>query len=261
MPAFTSPGTATATGGSPFTFQVVTAAASATNVTRSGALPAGLAFTNDGNGTATIAGTPTSGGLFHAHADRQEHRRVRDPVVRADRQPAACPHQRCSATATVGSPFSYAVSTSGYPIPSLTQPGSLPSGLSFTDNGNGTGTIFGTPDAGTGGIYPITIAATNPLGSSSQAFTLTVRQPPTITSPASAQATHGTASSFNFTTSGYPTPTLTHTGTVAGLTWTNNGNGAATLAGTPKTAGTYTLTITAANNSGTTSQTFVLTTT
>jgi hypothetical protein len=60
---------------------------------------------------------------------------------------------------------------------------------------------------------------------------------------------------------GYPSPTLTHTGTVAGLTWANTGNGTATLSGTPKTAGTYTLTITATNDSGTATQTLVLTVT
>ena len=153
-------------------------AASATNVTRSGALPAGLAFTNDGNGTATIAGTPTSGGLFTLTltAKNTAGSATQSFVLTVNQPPALT--SAASATATVGSPFSYAVSTSGYPIPSLTQPGSLPSGLSFTDNGNGTGTISGTPDAGTGGIYPITIAATNPLGSSSQAFTLTVPRDP-----------------------------------------------------------------------------------
>ena len=139
--------------------------------------------------------------------------------------------------------------------------GSLPAGLSFTDNSNGTGAISGTPNAGTGGVYTITISAKNSLGTSSQTFTLTVRQPPVITSASSAKATHGQAFSFKVTATGYPTPTLTRSGTVAGLTWTNNGNGTATLSGTPRTAGTYTLTITATNNTGTATQTFTLTVT
>ena len=54
-------------------------------------------------------------------------------------------------------------------------------------------------------------------------------------------------------------PNVTHTGTVPGLTYTNNGNGTATLSGTPTTAGTYTLTITAKNSVGTATQTFTLT--
>jgi hypothetical protein len=44
-----------------------------------------------------------------------------------------------------------------------------------------------------------------------------------------------------------------------GLTFRNNNNGTATLSGTPTTAGTYTLTITARNSVGTATQTFVLT--
>ena len=52
---------------------------------------------------------------------------------------------------------------------------------------------------------------------------------------------------------------MTHTGSVAGLAYVNNRNGTATLSGTPTTAGTYTLTITAKNSVGTATQTFVLT--
>ncbi len=44
-----------------------------------------------------------------------------------------------------------------------------------------------------------------------------------------------------------------------GLTYTNNGNGTATLSGTPATAGTYSLTITARNSVGSVTQTFTLT--
>jgi hypothetical protein len=54
-------------------------------------------------------------------------------------------------------------------------------------------------------------------------------------------------------------PNVTHSGTVRGLTYNNKGNGTATLTGTPTTAGTYTLTITAKNSVGTAMQTFTLT--
>ena len=52
---------------------------------------------------------------------------------------------------------------------------------------------------------------------------------------------------------------VSHTGSVAGLTYTRGTNATATLSGTPRTAGTYTLTITATNNNGTATQTFTLT--
>jgi predicted outer membrane repeat protein len=81
-----------------------------------------------------------------------------------------------SATATAGSDFSFTVTTSGSPVPSITEKGKLPKGLKFTNNGNGTATISGTPRKK--GVKHLTITATFGSGTSryvvSQAFTLTV---------------------------------------------------------------------------------------
>ncbi len=60
-----------------------------------------------------------------------------------------------SATSIVGAAFSFTVTTTGSPTPALTETGALPAGVTFTDNGNGTATIAGTPAAGSGGSYPI----------------------------------------------------------------------------------------------------------
>jgi hypothetical protein len=80
-----------------------------------------------------------------------------------------------STTFTVGTAGSFTVTTTGTPTPSLTETGALPSGVTFKDNGNGTGTLSGTPAAGTAGTYPLTIKAHNGVGTdASQAFTLTV---------------------------------------------------------------------------------------
>ena len=51
----------------------------------------------------------------------------------------------------------------------------LPTGVSFTDNGDGTATLAGTPAAGTNGTYTFTIDATNGFApDATQTFTLTV---------------------------------------------------------------------------------------
>jgi hypothetical protein len=72
----------------------------------------------------------------------------------------------------------FTVTTSGSPTPSLTETGPLPHGVTFTDNGNGTATLSGTPAAGSAGIYDITITAANGVSSNaSQSFTLTVQTP------------------------------------------------------------------------------------
>ena len=52
----------------------------------------------------------------------------------------------------------------GFPTPSLTMVGSLPAGVAFTDNGNGTATLAGTPGIGTSGTYPLTETAHNGVG-------------------------------------------------------------------------------------------------
>ena len=50
--------------------------------------------------------------------------------------------------------------------------------MTFKDNGNGTGTLAGTPAAGTGGSYALAITATNGTGPATQTFTLKVAQVP-----------------------------------------------------------------------------------
>ncbi|MFI5091178.1 MAG: fibronectin type III domain-containing protein, partial [Terriglobales bacterium] len=81
-----------------------------------------------------------------------------------------------STTFAIGSSNSFTLTTTGYPAPSIALSGSLPSAVSFTDNGNGTATLAGTPAAGTGDTYPLTITAHNGVGSdATQSFTLIVQ--------------------------------------------------------------------------------------
>jgi Putative Ig domain len=264
VPTFTSAATATATAGTKFTFTITTVGSPTTyttNVTHSGTLPAGVSFTNKGNGTATLTGTPTatSGGTYPITltAKNTGGTTTQSFVLTVGAKPTIT--TGTTATATDGSGFTFTVKTTGAPAPALTESGALPQGLSWTDNGNGTATLAGTPGVGQGGVYKLTFTAANAGGTATQSFTLTVDQAPAITSAASAAATHGKAFSFTFTATGYPAANVTHSGTVRGLTYTNNGNGTATLKGTPTTAGTYTLTITAKNAVGTATQTFTLT--
>ena len=78
-------------------------------------------------------------------------------------------------TFTVGTAGSFTVTATGNPTPSLTEMGTLPSGVMFKDNGGGTATLSGTPASGTAGTYILTITASNGVGTpANQAFTLTV---------------------------------------------------------------------------------------
>jgi hypothetical protein len=55
------------------------------------------------------------------------------------------------------------VTTTGSPTPSISETGTLPSGVTFADNRDGTATLSGTPDPGTSGTYPLTIWITPSL--------------------------------------------------------------------------------------------------
>ncbi|HPS79371.1 MAG TPA: leucine-rich repeat domain-containing protein, partial [Thermoanaerobaculaceae bacterium] len=79
------------------------------------------------------------------------------------------------ATFIIGQPGTFAVTATGVPTPSLALTGTLPSGITFTDNGGGSATLGGTAAAGTRGVYPLTITAHNGVDPDAvQAFTLTV---------------------------------------------------------------------------------------
>src|SRR5207237_930043 len=106
-----------------------------------------------------------------------------------------------------------------------------------------------TPAPGTGGVYPITFTASSTYV---QPFTLTVVEALSITSPNAANFAAGAPGSVTITALGFPTPSLSAAGALpAGVTFTDNGNGTATLASTPAAgaAGSYPLTITAHNGS------------
>lgn len=152
-----------------------------------------------------------------------------------------------SANATtfqVGHNGSFQATAVGDP-PNITfsRSGALPGGVSFTSSG----LLTGIPTTGEGGIYPITITASNGVGpNATQTFTLTVVQAPAITSVNHATFVIGKAGSFQVTATGFPAPTITETGPLpGGVTLSPSG----LLSGIPApgTSGVYHLTITASN--------------
>ncbi|MEO8462674.1 MAG: Ig domain-containing protein, partial [Chloroflexota bacterium] len=114
-----------------------------------------------------------------------------------------------SATFIVGSPGTFTVTSTGFPTPTIGESGALPSGVTFTNNGDGTGTLAGTPATGTDATYPITFTATNGvLPDATQGFTLRINAASAITSANSATFVTGSAGTFTVTSTGFPTPTI-----------------------------------------------------
>jgi uncharacterized repeat protein (TIGR01451 family) len=156
-----------------------------------------------------------------------------------------------STAADMGQPFSFTVTTAGSPTPSLSEAGALPSGVTFTDNGDGTATLAGTPGSGQAGSYPITITAHNGVASdATQPFTLTVNGvPPGLTADTPATALPINAPySYTFTASGDPAPTfkLASGKLPTGLTLSPSG----VLSGTPTVGGKFSFTVSASNGYG-----------
>ena len=129
-----------------------------------------------------------------------------------------------SATFTVGISGTFTVTASGFPAPTFSETGTLPTGVTLNST---TGVLSGTPVIGSSGSYPVTITATNGTApDATQAFTLTVstvQVAPTITSANSTTFTVGSAGSFTVTATGNPAPTFTETGALpSGVTFTRD---------------------------------------
>jgi len=265
-PGFTSANNTTFTVGAAGTFTVTTTGTPTPSLSETGALPSGVGLVDNGNGTATLSGTPAAGtGGTYTITIKATNTVGTTPqtfTLTVDQAPAITSAN--NVTFTVGAFGTFTVTTSGFPAPALSDnSAALPSGVTFTDNGNGTGTLSGTPASGTANTYPITFTANNGVGSASnQSFTLTVNLAPVFTTGTSTTFTAGTAGTFTVTVTGTPTPSLSETGALpSGVTFVDNGNGTATLSGTPgaSTGGQYQITIKATNTVATTPQTFTLT--
>lgn len=269
-PAFTSAGAATFTVGTLGSFAVTTTAVPAvTAITLTGTPPSGVTFTDHGDGTATLAGTPAAGtGGVHALTFSASNGVGADAVQGFTLTVHEAPALTSAAATTfiTGTAGSFTITTTGFPHAAITAAGALPAGISLTDHADGTATLAGTPAAGTGGEYALTLTAANGVGSAAtQPFTLTVHEAPAFTSAAAATFVVGVAGTFAVTTTGFPVITAIIRGgdpLPLDLAFTDHGNGTATLAGTPGpgTGGTRTFTFTINNGiGGDVVQTFTLT--
>ena len=255
VPSITSASSTTFTDGTAGSFTVTTAGFPAPALSETGALPSGVTFVNNGNGTATLAGTPAAGGTFPLSitaSNGVSPNASQSFTLTVDQAPSITSPD--SVDFSTGTPDNFSVTTTGTPTPAISETGDLPDGVTLVDNGNGTATLAGTPTEGTEGTFPITISATNGISpDASQSFTLTISNgplAPTITSGSSTTFTAGSAGTFTVESNGNPVSTLSESGTLpTGVTFTDNGDGTATLAGTPAagSGGVYAITIRASN--------------
>ena len=147
-----------------------------TAITLIGTPPTGVTFTDNGNGTATLAGTATAGAGLNALTFSATNG-VGGPVTQNFSLSVLQAAAVTSATTSLRHDGRRHVHRHDgrHAGPDAGATGTLPAGVTFTDNGNGTATLTGTAPVGTASPYPITITATNGVGAAgTQNFTLNI---------------------------------------------------------------------------------------
>ena len=238
-PAITSEDSATFTEGYAGSFTVTATGYPAPTLSESGTLPAGVTFDAS---TGELSGTPTQSGSYPITLEASNGvgtTASQSFTVVVQAAPAFTSED--STTFTEGESGSYQVSAGGYPLPTLSEMGALPAGVTFDAS---TGVLSGDPESS--GSFQITLKASNAAGFSVQSFTLTVDSPPAITSEPQVTFTTGSAGRFTVSTTGYPAPTVSETGTLPAGVTLNGG----VLSGTAAEGGTFPITLTASNEVG-----------
>jgi hypothetical protein len=141
-------------------------------------LPTGVTFTDNHNGTATIASTTaatastTTLTITANNGVNPNATQMFTLEVAANAAPTITSAD--TTTFTHGTAGSFTVTTTGFPDPALSESGALPTGVTFTDNHNGTATLASTT-AAVAGQTVIMITANNGITpNGTQTFTLTI---------------------------------------------------------------------------------------
>ena len=162
----------------------------------------------------------------------------------------------------------FTVTTTGNPFASITESGTLPDGLTFRDNGNGTASILGQASLTNAGIYFLTFNATNIAGTTSQSFVLRVNNAqtaPVFVNTGTITENFGTVFNYVISSTGNPLPNIKRSTAgnafPTGVSIKDNNDGTATLSGNGNVhllRGTYVYTLQTKNKNGTTLQDFTL---
>lgn len=184
-PVITSPDFVTSGAGAPFSMTVTTAGKGPVTIYESGKLPKGVTFEDNGDGTATFAGTPgaSSGGSYTVtlratFGKGAEMQSVTQQLTIDIDEPLSFGGPT-KAKAYVGYSLDFTIESKGFPAATqITESGSLPHGITFSYTGGTAATLTGTPQPGTAGDYTINVEASNDAGqTATETIVVVVKQP------------------------------------------------------------------------------------
>ena len=212
VPNITSVPRVTTLSGQPFTFQVAAVDSDGDSIALGAAgLPAWLRFADNGNGTATLSGTPARGDAgSHAVTLTASDGRggtssqiLTIDVATGNEAPVFSSPGAAAATSGQAFSFRVAASDADGDTAAITA-ASLPTWMRLTDNGNGTATLSGIPARSDAGSRTIVLTASDGQGgTATQELTVTVAAvngAPAFSSAAAAAPVVGQPFSFRVTT-------------------------------------------------------------
>ena len=250
-PVFNTTALGAATVGVPFSDAVVATGSAVTLALTSGTLPAGVTFTP---ATGAVAGTPTADGTFPLTFTATSYgvttTKDLSLVVTTPLPPVFTTTSLDSAS--VDQPYSTTVEATGVSVTIALKSGALPAGMTFNP---ATGVLEGTPTAA--GTFSLTFTATSLGLTTDQTLNLVVSGPPTISLPSFTNSsfgdsTVGTNVSWSaFATNGTSTYAVTAGSLPAGATLSS---ATGLISGVLTIAAAYDFTVTATNETGSTSQ-------
>ncbi len=202
QPTFTSQPELLATVGQTYTYNIVATDPDSNDILTISAptTPSWLTFQDNGNGTATLQGTPSADNVGPQNVELQvvddgtpQQSNTQSFTIQVNSGENQSPTFNSSpvTTATVGETYTYNIvveDPDADNILTITAP-TIPAWLNLQDNGNGTATLSGAPGTGDVGSAAVVIQVVDngtPQGSNTQSFTIQVSdsedQPPTIIS-------------------------------------------------------------------------------
>jgi hypothetical protein len=226
-------------------------------------LPGGIKFVDNGDGTGTIWGTPRTSdatGVYRlilsaSNGTKPDANQFFGLTIAGGGQPTGTAAKISSGgkfTFKSGVAATFEVRTTGHPAAKLSVTGKLPTGVRFQDNGDGSGSFFGSAK-GAVGMYEVVLHASNGVGKPvTQEISITVSGvAPIFAGAKSATLAEGKAGTFTIHTTAKPVAKLTETGKLpAGMRFVDKGDGTAIITGKPTASGSYKIIIHAANGVG-----------